>query len=535
MARRTPRAKTATTRTAADASPRGEAPPLPGFLAGALVFLASGAVLVLEILAVRMLAPYVGVTLETYSAIIGVVLAGIACGTWGGGRLADRLDPRTTLGPVLVAGGLLAIATLPLVSGLGEVALASPGAGAILLLAVLGFFLPAAVLSAVTPTVVKLQLSSLRETGAVVGRLSALGTAGALVGTFATGFVLVSRLATTPIVVALGAALVAGGIALGVVLLGGRSRGERPGGGRRGRRGTGAAAALLAAVALSATAFAAGDRCQVASAYYCARVEHDPGHPTGRVLRLDVLQHSYVDLADPARLEFDYTRLIGDAIAVFRPPRAAVDALHLGGGGFTLPRHLAARRPGSRSTVLELDPALVELARARLALRTGPDLRVRTGDARTALRDQPSARFDLVIGDAFGGLAVPWHLTTIEVAREVRRVLRPGGLYALNVIDFPPNDFARAEARTLAEAFEHVALLAPPEAIRGVSGGNFILLASDRPLPLGAVRARIIARGTGEAAAGGRAAWRFYAGAPVLRDEYAPVDQLLTPTPARAG
>ena len=148
--------------------------PLPTPLAGGLVFFAAAAVLVLEILAGRILAPYVGVTLETYSAIIGVVLAGIASGTWAGGWFADHVDPRAMLGPVLVGGGLLVIATLPLVRGLAGLAIASPGAGsAVLLLALFGFFPPAAVLSAVTPTVVKLQLASLGETGSVVGRLSA--------------------------------------------------------------------------------------------------------------------------------------------------------------------------------------------------------------------------------------------------------------------------------------------------------------------------------------------------------------------------
>ncbi len=162
------------------------------------MFGASAAVLVLEILAARLLAPYVGVTLETYTAIIGVVLAGIACGSWAGGRLADRATPRRLLGPELIAGGLLAMATLPVVRLLGEAG-EDGGTADLALLGLLGFFPPAAVLSAVVPTVVKLQLGDLGETGAVVGRLSALSTLGALFGTFATGFVLVAALPNAPI------------------------------------------------------------------------------------------------------------------------------------------------------------------------------------------------------------------------------------------------------------------------------------------------------------------------------------------------
>ena len=498
--------------------PRRQAP-LPGPLAGALVFFASGSVLVLEILAARMLAPYVGVTLETYTAIIGVVLAGIAFGTWAGGLLADLVEPRRMLGPVLVAGGLLALATLPLVRGLGEIALARGDAGAIVLLALFGFFPPAAVLSAISPTVVKLQLASLRETGSVVGRLSALGTGGALVGTFVTGFALVAELGTTPIVLGLGGTLIAVGILLGAVLA------------VRGRRavGPGALGAVVLALALGGAGVAVGDRCQVESAYYCARVEVDAGRPGGRLLRLDTLRHSYVDLADPTHLEFDYARLIGDTVDVMGPRREPLEALHVGGGGFTLPRYLAATRPGSRSTVLELDPALPALARQRLGLRTGPALRVRTGDARVALGEVRRGAFDLVVGDAFGGVAVPWHLTTLEVVRQIRAGLRPSGIYALNVIDYPPAGFARAEARTLGRAFRHVALVAPPEAVGGASGGNFVLLASQAPLPLGELQARIAARRTGEVVISGRRLARFTGAAPILTDEYAPVDQLLTP------
>ena len=489
---------------------------LPEALAGALVFFASAAVLVLEIIAGRMLAPYVGATTETYTAIIGVVLAGIAFGSWAGGRMADWVDPRLTLGPVLIVGGLLALATLPLVRAVGELTVARGGASSVLLLALFAFFPPAAVLSAVTPTTVKLQLASLRETGAVVGRLSALGTAGALAGTFLTGFALVAELATTPIVLGVGGALVVVGIVLTPAL-------------RRGRRRSAALGTLAAAIALGVLGVAIGDRCHVESAYHCARVEVDPGRPSGRLLRLDTLSHSYVDLADPTYLDFDYVRLIADAVDVFRPRGAPVDALHIGGGGFTIPRYLDATRPGSRSLVLELDPTLLELARERLGLRTRPELAVRIGDARVALARERTGARDLVVGDAFGGVAVPWHLTTLEVVREVRRALNPQGIYALNVIDFPPSRFARAEALTLADGFRHVALLAPPEAVSGKSGGNFVLLASQAPLPLDGLRERIAARGGGEEVVSGRALRSFFAGAPLLTDEYAPVDQLLTP------
>jgi spermidine synthase len=484
-------------------------PALPPWLAAALVFSTSAAVLVLEILAARLLAPYVGVTLETYTTIIGVVLAGIACGSWAGGRLADRVPPRRLLGPQLLAGGLLAMATLPVVRLLGD-ATDGTSAADLVGLGLLAFFPPAAVLSAVVPTVVKLQLADLHETGAVVGRLSALSTLGALCGTFGTGFVLVASLPNAPIVLGVGGALTLAGAVLTARL-------------------RVAVAAAGAALVLVAGGVAAGSPCEVESAYFCARVEADAERASGRVLVLDDLRHSYVDLADPEHLAFRYTRLIADVLGTL--PRAGpVRALHVGGGGFTLPRYLAAVRPGSHSIVLELDPEVVALARRRLGLATGPALRVRTGDARVSLRGEPRGRYDVVIGDAFGGRAVPWHLTTREFLGGVRRVLRPGGTYVVNVIDEPPLAFARAQARTLQRAFAHaVALVTPGEAARA-SGGNVVLAGSDRPLPLGAMRARRAARGAVETALTGPALDRFVGGARELTDAFAPVDQLLTPS-----
>ena len=160
---------------------------------GLIVFCASAAVLVLEILAARLLAPYVGVTLETYTGIIGTVLAGIALGAWYGGRLADRFEPRRLLGPMLLLGGVLALVIVPVTTLLGAARTATGAGGGpvvIGLLTMAGFFAPAAVLSAVTPTVVKVQLRDLAVTGRVVGQLSAIGTTGAIFGTFVTGFIL---------------------------------------------------------------------------------------------------------------------------------------------------------------------------------------------------------------------------------------------------------------------------------------------------------------------------------------------------------
>jgi SAM-dependent methyltransferase len=479
--------------------------PLAPAAAAALVCLASGAVLVLEILGVRLLAPYVGLTLETTTSIIGAVLAGIAAGAAIGGYAADRTAPRRLLAGLFVGGGLLALATVPIVRAVGPGARGG-GDGAAFAITLMTLLPAATVLSAVTPVVVRLQLRDLAVSGTVVGRLSAWATGGALAGVFGTGFVLVPLLPVSGAVLLTGAALVLTGLALGL----------------RAETTTRRTALLVAVgtVGLGLVPFAAGSPCETETIYHCARVIEDPARPQGRTLLLDDLRHSYVDLGDPRRLELDYARWIGDAVGAIAPTGGPLDAVWIGGGGFTLPRWLAATRPGSRSRVLEVDPELVALVRERLELRTGPALRVALGDARMTLAREPPDSADLVVGDAFGGRAVPWHLATTEWLAEVRRVLRPGGLYALNVIDRPPLGLLRAEAATLLAAFADVRLVRGPD---GGPGSNYVLLASERPLPAG-----VASRARGARTLGRTEVAAFARGAPVLTDDDAPADQLLT-------
>ncbi len=491
---------------------------MPRFAAAALVFVSSAAVLVLEILAARLLAPYVGVTLEVYTAIIGVILAGIAFGSWWGGRMADRIDPRRTIGALIVAGGVLALVTIPLVDALGA-GLRGAGPLATVVITFAGFFAPAAVLTAVTPAIIKLQLESLDETGRVVGRLSAIGTAGAIVGTFLTGFVLVAALPTRPVIRLVGVALIVLGIAVGFWLT--RLRTLTP-------------MTLIAIMAAGGLSFAASHPCQYESAYYCAWVQHDPGRDSGRVLWLDTLRHSYVDLDDPSYLEFAYTGWFGDVITATAPEGEPLDVLHIGGGAMTMPGYLRHEHAGSTSTVLELDPLLVRLAVDEFGFTHGEDVTILTGDARNAIAEVELGAYDLVIGDAFGGVAVPWHLATREFTEQIHDRLRPGGIYVMNVLDHGPRRFLRAQVATVGAVFSHVAVIGHPGSFaEGGQGGNHVVLASDAPLPLEEVvsanrrRAELDALLAGDELAG------FTAGSRVLVDDHAPVDQLLTPLPPR--
>ncbi|MCB0994952.1 MAG: fused MFS/spermidine synthase [Acidimicrobiales bacterium] len=471
--------------------------------ANALVFGTSAAVLVLEIVAGRLLAPYVGISLETFTAIIGTVLAGIALGAALGGRLADHRDPHPLIAAALVIGGGLTWLSLPIVTALGPRLGEDPPA--IVALTTAAFLAPAAVLSAISPMVAKLRLESLDTSGAVVGSLSAAGTAGALAGTFLTGFVLVATLPTRAIVMGAGAVLVAAGVIVWF---------------RRGRGGSVGPALLFVAVTGS-LGMSSRPPCDHETRYFCVSIVDDEDG-AGRSLYLDDLRHAYIDLDDPTHLDIRYIRLFAQVSEAL--PHGPVDALHIGGGGFTFPRYLADVRAGSEQLVLEIDPELVHIVERELGLVLDEDLRVRVGDARLAVDDLATDAYDLVIGDAFGSASVPWHLTTAEFVEEIHRVLRPDGLYVMNVIDGGHSRFARAELATLAHEFNHVAVILPAEGVPRNRPVNQVLLASDAPLD-----AFSPAPDDGVLVSGDDAV-RYIDGARRLTDDFAPVDQLMMPT-----
>jgi spermidine synthase len=493
---------------------------LPAGLATTLVFASSGAVLVLEIVALRLVGPYVGVTLQVSSSVIGIALAAIAYGTWVGGRLADRYDPRVLLAPALILGAIGTAVTLPLVRWGGEL-LRGGAAPAVLLLAAMAVFLPAFLLSAISPLVIKLQLGDLRRTGQVVGRLSSIGTLGAITATLGTGFIFVAAMPSSWILITLAALLAVAGFGLGWWL-----RRRDPAATLPGKPRTRAVLATVGLVGAGLGAVAPTP-CDVETAYHCAQVADDPGRPGGRTLILNSARHSYVDLNDPEHLEFAYVQWIGAVTDMVRLPGTPISALHLGGGGFTVPTYVETTRTGSDQLVLELDGGLVDLDRQRLGLRTGPRLRVEVGDARVKLAGQATGGYDLVVGDAFGHLVVPWHLATREMAADIARVLKADGMYVQNVIDYPPNRFIRAELATVADVFPHVALVAPPAALAGETGSNFLIVASRAPLRLDQIRERLALVDEPVTLLSGAELREFIGDARVLTDDYAPVDQLL--------
>lgn len=220
----------------------------------------------------------------------------------------------------------------------------------------------------------------------------------------------------------------------------------------------------------------------------------DPDRLDGWLLLVDGTQQSYVDLADPRFLQFEYTRWIGHVIDQL--PDRPLRALHLGGGAMTLPRYLAAVRPGSRSLVVEADARLVDVVRAYLPWPATDRIRVRVAEARTTVATLAEASRDLVILDVFDRARTPAALTTREALADLRRVLSGTGILVANLADRAPLDYSR---RVLAGLAQEVAgrggeLLAitEPAVLRGRRFGNVVVVARTADAP--PIDAAVLAR-----------------------------------------
>ncbi|WP_239091577.1 fused MFS/spermidine synthase, partial [Streptomyces sp. SID14478] len=185
------------------------------------------------------------------------------------------------------------------------------------------------------------------------------------------------------------------------------------------------------------------------------------------LLTVDGAPQSYVDLDEPTHLEFEYARRLGHVLDCVAPDGQPLDVLHLGGGALTLPRYVAATRPGSHQDVVDADRGLLDLVAEHLPLPADTDIAVHGADARHWLRAAPDGSADVLVADVFGGSRVPAHLTTEAYAREAERVLRPGGSYAANLADGAPFAFLRSQLATFRAVFAQVALIAEPAVLRG--------------------------------------------------------------------
>ena len=480
-------------------------------------------------MASRVVAPNLGNSIYVWGALIGTFLGALAAGYFLGGVLADRRPSRGVFAALVFLAGALVVpipALAPTV--LERIQQAGMGPrGAPLAAAVFLFFLPSVVMGMISPFAVRLRARTVATIGNVAGVLYALSTAGSIAGTLLAAFVLIAVLSVEGIVYLLGAVE----MALGVLLWG------------TARRLIPALAAGAAGLALvvglpyaSGREAPAGQQLRRDTVYHRITVSDEGGV---RFLKLDAYWQSGMDLADPRRTVFAYSDYLHLPI-VFKPDARRVLFVGLGGG--TTPKRYHEDYPQMTIDVVEIDPAVVAVAREYFGVPQDPRLRLHAQDGRLFVA-RAQERYDIIILDAFLIDTIPFHLATREFFEAVRAHLTPDGVLASNVIGAlggPRSGFFRAVHKTLREVFPSVYIF-PVD--WGRYGGedvlrNIIVVGAQAGPPLSAEDVRAAAA-RAKAQAGvslprfEEAAADLFAAplrdddVPVLTDDYAPVEILV--------
>ncbi|NOZ10126.1 MAG: hypothetical protein GXP09_03645 [Gammaproteobacteria bacterium] len=436
------------------------------------IFISSACLMVLEISAGRLLAPYIGVSLYTWTSIIGVILAGLSLGNWLGGVWADRSGNEQSAGLALAVGGIASLGILliltviaPLIQGSGMGLLS---ASFFFVLAL--FFVPAALLGVVTPLLTTLALRIDSRTGHIVGLMHALAALGSIAGTFVTGYWLIQYFGTRNVVT--GTAVVLFVLALPFLW--------------QARRIVAALIMIVttAVVAAIYTRQGFATPCDRESNYFCIRVVDESGMaPFGqaRALILDHLLHGVSHQTEPGMLIPPYMHLMDELIlGHFEAKHTSNLAFFFAGGGsYTQPRAVQELYPEAHITVVELDPLVTRVAEDNLYLNTS-GMRVFHRDTRVILNALQRERFDVIVGDVFHDISIPYHLVTQEYAQLVKSRLKPRGLYTLNVVDvFPDPRLVKSLFKTLSSVFEQVHVwLEVPLPVQ-IQRATFVLSAGD--------------------------------------------------------
>ncbi len=496
-----------------------------------VTFIASFCILVIEIVAGRILAPFVGVSLYTWTSIIGVVLAGISIGAYLGGKLADRFPGRKTLGWLLLISGIAILLISPVTNLVAGYHFPTTLMLRILIVTTITFFIPSCILGMISPVVVKLAISNLDRVGNVVGKIYAISTLGSILGTFAAGFFLISWMGTRHIILMMGGILIVTAIAWGSLF-----RTKKP-----------AVGFLLIpsiiAFGLYDLAFkpplTADTYYYKESDYYTLKLRKltgKDGETPLQALVLDNLVHSYVNLKDPLHIEYHYERIYAEVLKWRFQKETPFSSLTIGGGGYTFPRYMEAYYPNSRNDVVEIDPEVTRIVYSYLGLPQDSRIRSYNEDGRWFVMNSRK-RYDVIFIDAYNDLSIPYHLTTKEFAEQLRGILHPHGIMITNIIDnFQKGSFLPSYIRTLREVYgqENIKLISTSPEFEDIGTSTFIVLSGERNLDMKDFELfleREIRGKVASAVVPEHLLSKFMTGnySVILRDDYAPVDNLIAP------
>ncbi|MCJ7642154.1 MAG: fused MFS/spermidine synthase [Desulfobacterales bacterium] len=511
------------------------------FIPTATVFISSFCIMVLELVASRLIANYLGSSLYTWTAVIGVILAGITLGNYIGGRIADTFHPRKSIAVLFAIGSATCIVTVILNNIVGRWIwlwhLSWPLH--VFTHVSLVFLTPSILLGTISPVVAKMALDRGLPTGRTIGDIYAWGAAGSIAGTFATGYFMIAMMGTITIIWTIGAVLLLMSIlywfkcwplslwaAVFIALM---------------------TVAMVPAEWAQETASLIALRegpdptilYEDESRYYHIAVKRAVDNPHRLFFYQDRLKHSEMLTDDILKLQYVYTRIYAVITEGLSRNKENLCAMAIGGGGYVFPRYIEKVWPGSRIDVIEIDPDVTRAAMQAFGLGKNTTINTIHMDARNyvdkLLEEKQGGRevpqYDFIYGEAFNDLSPPFQLVTREFNEKLSAILSDDGVYMINLVDiFDSGLFLGSVINTLKKTFPYVYT---------VTGGNishssrsaFVIVAGKHKIDL----EKIISEYEG----GELELWylddsdlshlRQKSHSLILTDDYSPVENLLIP------
>jgi len=460
----------------------------------ATVFISSFCIMVIELVAGRIIARFLGSSIYTWTSVIGVVLTGITIGNYLGGRIADAYRPRKSLALLFILASVACVITVVLNNLIGEWIWLWRFSWPVrvFLHVSLVFLLPSALLGTISPVVAKMALEKGFPPGRTVGDIYAWSAAGSIVGTFTAGYYLIALMGTIAIVWAIAAVMLLMAFLYGFKFIFVK----------------GLALLILISFLLGLSPYDGTKKIGQAvrlrtkklpeiiyedeTPYSYIMVSREKGTPEKRIFVQDTLVHSKIEMGNISALEYPYAQIMAAITRRFAGENKKPNFLFLGGGGYVLPRYLEKYWPQSSVTVVEIDKGVTKAAMAAFGLDPATKIKTINLDARNYVDyfiqqeklGHGVEKYDFIYEDVVNDYSIPFQLTTKEYNDKIFNLLTGDGIYMVNMIDMLDSGLlVGSVANTLRQTFPYVAILTDTRTKPNIRN-TFVAAAAKRKLNL---------------------------------------------------